>query len=71
MNGKQRGNTEKGVKAMLDVVMKSGQVEGLKQEYLRLPLGKDCVERYEKKVERLREDLEGCRVIAESLDVEE
>jgi hypothetical protein len=63
MNGKQSGDTEKGVKAMFDVVMKSGQAEGLKTEYLRLPLGKDCVERYEK-VERLREDLEGCRVIA-------
>jgi NAD(P)-dependent dehydrogenase (short-subunit alcohol dehydrogenase family) len=53
MNGKQRGDTEKGVKAIFDVVMKSGQAEGLKKEYMRLPLRKDCVERYEK-VERLR-----------------
>jgi len=59
------------MKAIFDVVTKSRQAEGLKKENLRLLLGKDCVDRYEKKVERLREDLEGCRVIAESLDVEE
>jgi hypothetical protein len=64
MNGKQRGDVEKGVSVIFDVVTgKKG--EGV----LRVPLGSDCMGRFEKKVEGMNGDLEAVRGFVCELDV--
>lgn len=39
---------------------------GLKGKVLRMPLGEDCVKRYEGKIKTMREDLEKVREVAGS-----
>ena len=56
--GNAPGDVEKGVKAIFDVVMRSGQAEGM-EEFLRLPLGKDGSARWTVKLDDLRKNLEG------------
>ncbi|TVY40364.1 putative oxidoreductase [Lachnellula subtilissima] len=71
LDGTQRGDAEKGVSVIFDVVMKSGVAAGIgDREVLRLPLGSDCVGRYEKKVEAMKADLEAVRGFVTSLDIE-
>jgi len=55
--GKSPGNVEKGVRAIFDVVMKTGQAEGM-EEFLRLPLGKDGSARWVVKLDNLRRNLD-------------
>ena len=71
LNGTQKGDAEKGVAVIFDVVMRSGVAEGMGEGVLRLPLGSDCVGRYEKKVEAMRGDLEAVRGFVVGLEIEE
>ncbi|KAL4800810.1 hypothetical protein BDV19DRAFT_383830 [Aspergillus venezuelensis] len=66
--GKQRGDPGKAVKGLFEVVVGTGEAGGLKGNVLRLPLGPDCVERVEAKVERLRGDYERARSVALGTD---
>jgi len=72
LNGTQKGDVEKGVSVIFDVVMKSGVAESLRgKEILRLPLGSDCVGRYETKVEGMKGDLEAVREFVTELEIQE
>jgi len=51
------GDVEKAVQAIWDVVMKTGQAEGM-EEFVRLPLGKDGSARWEIKLEQLKRNLD-------------
>ncbi len=65
--GNVRGDVEKGAKAIFDVVMRSGQAEGL-EGFLRLPLGSDGSERWEFKLDELRRTLDGTEKIWRGTD---
>ena len=64
--GNQFGDPEKGCQAIFDVVTGTGLARELKEMYLRIPLGSDCVRRLRGKVELLGETLEGTWVVWES-----
>ncbi|KAL4966115.1 SDR family oxidoreductase [Aspergillus stella-maris] len=66
--GRQRGDPGKAVRRVFEVVTGIGEAGNLKGSVLRLPLGPDCVERVEKKVERLRGDYERARSVALGTD---
>ncbi|KAH8590657.1 putative short chain oxidoreductase/dehydrogenase [Bisporella sp. PMI_857] len=59
---KMMGDVEKGVQAIWDVVMKTGQAEGM-EEFLRLPLGKDGSASWEHKINDLKRNLDGTKHI--------
>jgi len=65
--GKSPGDVEKGCRAIFDVVMKSGQAEGL-EEFLRLPLGQDGSARWVVKLDNLRRNLDGTEKIWSNTD---
>lgn len=71
MDGKQKGDAKNAVSVIFDVVTKSGVAEGLDRKWLRLPLARDCVMRYEAKVEGMMGNLEAVRGLVEGLDVGE
>lgn len=50
--------------------MKTGLAEGMEEEFLRLPLGKDAAERWEVVGELRKRTLEGTRKIWESCEVD-
>jgi hypothetical protein len=56
---------------LFDVVTRSGVAAGLKGDVLRLPLGSDCVERWEKKVKGMGENLDAVRGFVEGLDLKD
>jgi len=58
---------EKGVQAIWDVVMKTGQAEAM-EEFVRLPLGKDGSARWEVKLEELKRNLDGTQKIWANTD---
>ncbi|KAL4947348.1 hypothetical protein BDW69DRAFT_118726 [Aspergillus filifer] len=66
--GRQRGDPGKAVRRVFEVLVGSGEAGNLKGNVLRLPLGPDCVERVEAKVERLRGDYERARSVALETD---
>ncbi|KAL4946444.1 hypothetical protein BDV06DRAFT_234045 [Aspergillus oleicola] len=66
--GKQRGDPSKAVKRIFEVVTGTGEAGNLRGGVLRLPLGPDCVERVEGKVDRLRGDYEKARRVAMGTD---
>ncbi|KAL4784469.1 hypothetical protein BJX76DRAFT_367664 [Aspergillus varians] len=66
--GKQMGDPGKAVKRVLEVVSGTGEAGGLKGKVLRLPLGPDCVQRIEKKLGSLQNDLDASRQFAMSTD---
>jgi NAD(P)-dependent dehydrogenase (short-subunit alcohol dehydrogenase family) len=66
--GKQRGDPEKAVARIFEVVTGEGVAGGLKGKILRLPLGPDCVERMQVKVEKVSADLEATREVALNTD---
>ena len=70
LNGTQKGDAKKGVSVIFDVVMKTGVAEALGEELLRLPLGSDCVMRYETKIERMKGDLEAVRGFVTELEIQ-
>ena len=63
------GDVEKGVQAIWDVVMKTGQAEGM-EEFVRLPLGKDGSARWEVKLGELKKNLEGTQKIWANTDLD-
>lgn len=60
-DGKQRGDPVKGVSKIFDVVTKSGAVAGLEKEYLRFPVGVDAIQRLDKKIQNLKDNVEALR----------
>lgn len=69
LNGTQRGDPAKGASRIFDVVTKSGIASGLKEEYLRLPIGADCLERVDIKLENMKQNIEALRAIALGTDL--
>ena len=78
-DGKQPGDTVKGAKRIVETVAGNGMAghllktvdedghdKGIVGRVVRLPLGSDCVERYEAKLEDLKEDLCRGREVAHS-----
>jgi NAD(P)-dependent dehydrogenase (short-subunit alcohol dehydrogenase family) len=61
------GDVEKGVQAIFDVVMKTGQADGI-EEFIRLPLGKDNAGAWERKLTDLRRNLDGTEKIWTNTD---
>lgn len=66
--GRMRNEVQKGVQGIWDVVMKTGLAEGMEEEFLRLPLGRDGAERWGVVEELRRRTLEGTRRIWESCE---
>ena len=71
IDGKQRGDASKAAARIVETVAGTGMAASLKGKILRLPLGPDCVERYESKVKSMSDDLEAAREVAMSTDVAE
>ena len=69
LNGTQRGDREKGVARIFEVVTCTGAAGALKGKILRLPLGPDCLVRFEKKAKSVSADLEAAREAAMSTDI--
>ncbi|KAF2172615.1 hypothetical protein M409DRAFT_62382 [Zasmidium cellare ATCC 36951] len=69
--GTQKGDPAKAAERIVEVVSGSGPAGGLKGKLLRLPLGRDCLGRFEAKIESLRRDVEAAREVAGSTDFEE
>ncbi|KAF7587716.1 hypothetical protein BBP40_006823 [Aspergillus hancockii] len=67
-SGKQRGDPEKAVARIFEVVTGEGAAGALKGKILRLPLGPDCVSRIEAKLGKFSADLEATRETALSTD---
>lgn len=66
---KAPGDVEKGCQAIFDAVMKSGLAEGM-EVVIRLPLGKDCVERIRVKIKENQNMLDVTEKLWSSTDVE-
>lgn len=56
---------------LFDIVKRGGVAVGLKGDVLRLPLGSDCAERWEKKVKGMGENLGAVRGFVEGLDLKD
>lgn len=69
--GKQKGDPAKAAERIVEAVDGQGMAGFLKGKVLRLPLGVDCLGRYEAKVKALAADLEMGREVAASTGVEE
>jgi hypothetical protein len=68
-NGTQKGDPEKAAARIFEVVTGTGMAKDLDRNYLRLLLGKDCLDRSETKLEKLRENLDAVREISLSTDL--
>lgn len=66
MSGQQSGDPAKAAARIVEVVSGQGLAGHLKGQVLRLPLGEDCVERFEVKIKTMEQDLEKVREIAKS-----
>lgn len=64
-NGKQPGDPVKAVERIYDVVQGTGLGAG-KTNFLRLPLGKDCMSRARSKLEGMLKNLDEMEEIASS-----
>lgn len=64
-DGKQQGDPAKAAQRILDVVTNTGMAAG-KEGLLRVPLGKDCYERFRVKCESMQENLLQMKDIAHS-----
>ncbi|OGM46233.1 short chain oxidoreductase/dehydrogenase [Aspergillus bombycis] len=62
--GKQKGDPEKAVARIFEVVTGEGAAGGLKGKVLRLPLGPDCVQRMQAKLDKASADLNAAREFA-------
>lgn len=58
-----RGDTDKAAQAIIDAVVGG-------HDYLRMPLGADCVVALESKIGQLQNDLEATRPIATAMDID-
>lgn len=65
------GDANKAVSIIFGVVMGDGVAKGLDKGLLRLPLGEDCVQRYETKVKGMEKNLEALKKLVLGLDVDE
>ena len=68
-NGKQPGDPKKAAARIVEAVIGEGMAGRLKGNVLRIPLGNDCVERFEEKIMTMSEELEKAREIAGSTDL--
>jgi hypothetical protein len=68
MDGKQLGDPAKASQAIFDIVTRTGVAKGLKEDFLRYPLGSDCANRMIGKVEGMRRMLDQTKAIWESTD---
>ena len=66
MAGQQPGDPVRAAARIFEVVSGQGMAGHLKGNVLRMPLGDDCVKRYEVKIKTMSEDLEKARGIAGS-----
>jgi len=69
-NGKQPGDPTKAAQRIVEVIDGTGMAAGQPQ-LLRLPLGKDCLQRANRKVESLASNLKTMEAIASSTDFDE
>jgi hypothetical protein len=69
-NGKQNGDPVKGAERIFEVIMGEGMAKG-KKEYLRLPLGSDCIQTVRAKIDRLNENFDEFEDIASSTHVDQ
>ncbi|KAJ5698752.1 short-chain dehydrogenase/reductase SDR [Penicillium macrosclerotiorum] len=67
--GKQPGDPMKGAQRILEVVTGTAMGVG-KENLLRLPLGPDCLNRFQQKVDELQHNLTQMNEIASSTDIE-
>ncbi|KAI0114768.1 NAD(P)-binding protein [Daldinia grandis] len=65
----QRGDPDKLADRVFEVVTGEGEGGALKGKILRLPLGKDCLTRFDAKIAKLKSDVEASRAIAETTDL--
>ena len=70
MGGEQPGDAAKAAARIVEAVAGTGMAGNLRKQILRLPLGPDCVQRYEAKVRRLNDDLEAVGEVAMSTNIE-
>lgn len=54
---------------IIDVVTKTGIAAGLDKEYLWLPIGPDCIERLDRKIENMKLNLDALRTIGSGTDL--
>lgn len=66
MAGRQKGDPTKAAARIYEAVSGQGLAGDLKGRVLRMPLGEDCIERYEVKIKTMKEDLEAVRTVAMS-----
>ncbi|KAI9172630.1 Oxidoreductase claN [Paramyrothecium foliicola] len=71
VKGKQAGDPNKAVEYIFEVVTGEGKAGALKGKISRLILGPDAVTRVTGKLERVKHDLDACRDIATSTNIEE
>jgi NAD(P)-dependent dehydrogenase (short-subunit alcohol dehydrogenase family) len=69
LDGTQRGDAAKASSRIIDVVTKSGIAAGLDKEYLRLPIGPDCIERLDQKIENMKLNVDALRTIGLGTDL--
>jgi NAD(P)-dependent dehydrogenase (short-subunit alcohol dehydrogenase family) len=69
--GKQAGDPNKGVEYIFEVVTGEGKAGALKGKISRLVLGQDAFARITSKLENVSQDLEACREIAHSTNIDE
>ncbi|GMG10687.1 unnamed protein product [Aspergillus oryzae] len=62
--GKQKGDPKKAIARIFEVVTGEGAAGGLKGQILRLPLGPDCVQRMQAKLDKANADLNAAREFA-------
>lgn len=75
LNGTQKGDPEKAAARIFEVVTGTGMAESIEMRLgekgnLRLPLGKDCLDRLETKLGVLRENFDEIREISLSTNLE-
>ena len=67
MNDNQPGDPVKAGNRIVEVATNTSTCDGL-GNFIRLPLGADCLKRAEEKTHNLKDNIEAARSIAESTD---
>ena len=68
--GHQPGDPTKAAARVVEAVAGKEMAGKLKGKVLRMPLGPDCVKRFENKVKSMGDDLEAVRQVAISTNIE-
>ena len=66
----QPGDPKKAADRIVEAVVGTGMAGKLKGQVLRLPLGPDCLDRFEAKIKSLNADLDAVREVAMSTNLE-